>query len=281
MTNRLIFAPALYCVAYPELDAMSLSQWADAHGLNDIANDPNTPLAKLFSRVGGMEDETAAASMVEFAGRFCYRSWNKGRDTEQYINNIIDSGHGSVLEHVNFTFAISGVSRSFSHELVRHSAGVAISQESQRYVDGKDMRFVVPPLMRETLLNDEKQQDGFLKLCESYLHQYAALQEACEKQAEIYNMTGHMGKKRANEAARCVLPNMTETRLVWTANVRSLRHVISTRGSDAADLEIRFFAYGLAIVMKQLAPLLFADVSIDESEFPYIPPVVKLQYPKV
>lgn len=276
--SRLLFRPVVIPVAATGIDPDNLREWAILHGLDDAMNE-DTPLAELYDAT--IEPKRHLDLLPEFGGRFCYRSFEKGRDHEAYLKNIIEMGHGSVLEHVNVTFAVSGVSRSFSHELVRHRAGTAISQESQRYVDASDIKFVVPPLIRRALIEDEAQYESFELLCEGYVDQYKAMQEPLQAQAEAFGITGTMAKKRANEAARAVLPNMAETRMVWTANVRALRHVCELRGSEGADLEIREFACMLTLIMKALAPGLFYDFEVEESEFVGMPNTVVTENRKV
>jgi len=138
---KLIFEPSVYLIGYSVPDFQALSHWMFD---NDIKNEG--PIHKIADWASDDGDETVDP-LPELAGRFCYRAFNKGRDNEDYLKNILESGHGSVLEHVQLTFIIQGVSRTLTHELVRHRIGVAISQESQRYVDAKDINVVLPPLL--------------------------------------------------------------------------------------------------------------------------------------
>lgn len=281
--TRLIFEPKVHLIAKTEFCPIALGDWAADHDLSDALDDDNTPLGKI---AGGVNYEPGYPDsdpdlLVEFGGRFCYRSFKKGRGHEEYMANILDSGHGSVLEHANFTFALSGISRTLTHELVRHRAGTAISQESQRYVDAKDMRFVVPPLMIDSMKESEMNQKGYEDLHEFFINQYKALQENCQQAAEGYGFEGHMATKRANEAARSVLPGNSETRMVWTANGRALRHVMALRGNSAADLEIMRLATYLLPLAKSAAPQMFADLEIVESTYEGIPHMVASKYPKV
>ena len=277
--SRLVFQPLVIPISVTAIDPNQIIDWMFEHGLDNVFANEDSPLRKLYEAAS--DTKKHAQLLPEFAGRFCYRSWDKGRGHEEYIENIVESRHGSVTEHSNITFAISGVSRSFSMELNRHRAGVAISQESQRYVDAKDIRFVVPPLMRGMLIEHADQRDGIETLCEFFVNQYKALQESLEAQAKEYGYTGHELRKRVNEAARCVLPNMAETRMVWTANLRTLRHVCELRGGDGADLEISDFAERLTLIMKALAPDVFAYFDITTSGHRYIPGVVSAKHSKV
>jgi thymidylate synthase (FAD) len=246
----------------------NLDTWVDKHGLNDIADDEATPLHQLFT-------SEVPDTLVEFAGRHCYRSWEKGRDSKQYIENILDQRHGSVLEHSSISFAISGISRSCSHELVRHRAGFAWSQESQRYVDAKDMNFVIPPLFLD--LGDEELIEDFKRSCQANLDYYIKTQKDLERviAAKRADVKVHgKRKKRINETARASLPNAAETRLVMTCNLRALRHFLELRGGEGADAEIRRLSLYILPHVKEIFPLIFGDLEVPED-------FITSKYPKV
>lgn len=268
----LIWSPETHVVARTEFVSEEFNDWIDFNGLDEVAN-PNascSPLAQLWMDV---DDGYAGERLIEFAGRHCYHSWVTGRDRASYIQNIIDMGHGSVLEHPTLSFAIQGVSRSLTHELVRHRVGVAISQESQRYVDAKDIRFVVPPIVSYIAGGAVVQYDGdgvprqhpmieeFTTQCLEARHNYEVLQSSIKARLvasrSSVKTTLH---KRANEAARALLPNAAETRLTWTANYRLLRHFFFVRGGSGADLEIRRLAVQLLEKSKEHAPRAFHDL---------------------
>ena len=277
--SRLIFEPNVRIIGATGFAAGAIQSWAEDHDVLHLVNDPTTPLGRICQDIRDIK-VSSLDLMPEFAGRFCYRAWTKGRGLDEYIKNVIESGHGSVLEHSNVTFSITGVSRSFSHELVRHRQGVAISQESQRYVDAKDVKFVVPPLMLG-FRSKPGYINGIHAMTNWFVEQYQALQVVLENEAKLYGWSGTDLKKRVNEAARCVLPNMTETRLTWTANLRALRHICSLRGSPHADLEIRRWAVIVTAMMKKAAPHVFADFKIMPSLYENIPDTVETAFPKV
>jgi thymidylate synthase (FAD) len=264
----LLFDSTVHVIASTKIDSDSVAEWAKDVEVDELLIDLDTPMGQLYDNI---DMRHQIDLLTEFGGRHCYRSWDKGRGHEDYIRNILEMAHGSVLEHGSMTFAISGISRTFSHELVRHRAGVAISQESQRYVDASNIKFVVPPLMRQTLLENPKQRAEYEVMHEHILEQYRVLQEALEGQAHEYGFTGTMAKKRANEAARSVLPNNAETRMVWTANARALRHICELRGSEGADLEMRFFATKLTELCRSYMPALFEDFTVNESAIGHLP----------
>jgi thymidylate synthase (FAD) len=213
-----------------------------------------------------MEGEDSIARMIEFGGRHCYRAWEKGRSRGDYITNIIEMNHGSVLEHATINWAIQGVSRSLSLELARHRVGIALSQESQRYVDASEINFVVPPIMdylfdRKHSVIEEFHRDN-IKALDAYKRlQLAIIDRLVGQVADGDNKADTMAKKRANEAARALLPNDTETRFLWTTNMRLLLHFLWLRGGMGADLEIRRLAVELLRHAQYVAPEIFNSMT--------------------
>ena len=123
--------------------------------------------------VAWLGDGTGGEQLAEFAGRLCYMSQHNPakRETREYLENIKKQGHGSVLEHANYSILLEGVSRSLTHELVRHRAGFAYSQLSQRYVDESEASFVVPP----AIAGDEALEGAWRAQIESAQSTYVAL----------------------------------------------------------------------------------------------------------
>lgn len=261
---ELVEKPDVHAVAHTVIDPNGLAAWAEAHGMRELLwND--TPLGWLYQDVSHVPAQSIDA-LPEFGGRFCYRSWERGRERPEYVQNILEMGHGSVLHHSTVSFAISGVSRSLSLELLRHHAGADPSQESQRYVDAKDVRFVVPPLMLALRAQCPQLLQDFEVGCSTALDDYQLAQRTLEKALGSYIGTdiklGTMTKKRCLEAARAYLPNSAETRLLFTTNLRALRYICMLRGGETADLEIRRLAVCFTRVAKQIAPLTFQDFEI-------------------
>ena len=196
--------------------------------------------------------------LVEFGGRACYRSWEPGlnpnvtkvrTDQREYFANILRSAHGSVLEHANWSFALRNVSRVFTHELVRHRAGSAFSQESLRYVRLADIGFRVPPAlepMREQVLSIVEQLEE--------LQVSAAKELGIDEQGVPFHV-----KKEVTSALRRLAPIGLSTDIVWTANARTLRHVIEMRTAEGAEEELRLVFDQVARVMQAEAPGLFQD----------------------
>jgi thymidylate synthase (FAD) len=208
----------------------------------------------------------AAEVLAEIAGRTCYMSFGKGRKSNrEYIENILTSKHGSVLEHAVWCLLITGVSRALTHELVRHRAGFGYSQLSQRYVDESEARYVVPPLYQGSLELRRKWQQTI----ESIRKAYVELAEATTQyvQQKHPEMAPRDRRKWARQAARSILPNATETKIFVTGNSRAWRHFLELRGSPHADTEIRFLAVEVCRVFKKEAPNIFQDVElVDEPD---------------
>jgi thymidylate synthase (FAD) len=200
--------------------------------------------------------------IAEFAGRLCYMSQHNpaGRSTAEYLQNILKQGHGSVFEHSTYVLLIEGISRSCSHELVRHRAGFGYSQLSQRYVDESHAAFVMPP----AIMGDSSLEQAWTQQIEAA---QAAYVEAVERLMSRYDWIENKVHRRklAREAARSVLPNATEVKIVVSANVRAWRTMLELRLGEGAELEIRRMAVACLRVLQLEAPALFADFQIYES----------------
>jgi thymidylate synthase (FAD) len=205
-------------------------------------------------------DADGGSALVEFAGRACYQSWSKPNPKTStnagYIKHIIDVGHFSVLEHASVSFYITGISRSCTHELIRHRH-FSYSQLSQRYVPEGDSRVVVPPGLEDDpelrrLLTDAADANRA-----AYAQLLAGLEAKFSDQPNAI-----LRRKQARQAARAVLPNATETRIVVTGNYRAWRHFVAQRASEHADVEIRRLAIECLRLLAGVAPAVFADFEI-------------------
>ena len=195
--------------------------------------------------------------LPEIGGRLCYMSFGKGRKTNaEYLKNIIEQKHFSVLEHANWSFIITGVTRSLTHELVRHRH-FSFSQLSQRYVDESEAEFIVPVAVAE---GDNKGiTAAFIVAAGAARAAYKDLVPKLEAQfAHIENATER--RKAARQIARAVLPNMTETKIMVTGNARTWREFIEKRNSKFADPEIRTLAQMILAELHKSAPNIFADL---------------------
>ena len=202
---------------------------------------------------------TDGERLAEFAGRLCYMSQRNPahRTTAEYLENILKQGHGSVFEHSVYVLLLEGISRSCTHELVRHRAGFGYSQLSQRYVDESHAAFVVPP----AILGDAALEAAWQKQVEAAQAAYvAAVEELMQRYSDIESAVHR--RKVAREAARSVLPNGTETKIVVSGNVRAWRTMLELRLGEGAELEIRRLAVMVLRTLQQEAPALFGDFEI-------------------
>ncbi len=204
-------------------------------------------------------EATGGERLAEFAGRICYMSQKNpaARTTADYLDNIKKQGHGSVLEHAVYVLLIEGISRSCSHELVRHRAGFGYSQLSQRYVDESHAAFVMPPaiigdaaLEQEWTQQMEAAQAAYVKAVEGLMKKYAHIDDKVHR------------RKMAREAARSALPNGTETKIVVSANVRAWRTMLELRCGEGAEQEIRRMAIAVLRCLQAAAPGFFSDFEV-------------------
>jgi thymidylate synthase (FAD) len=240
-------SPSVHLIARPSIDVDAMREYlADVGGTS------------WLDLRGEEPDASEAELLVEFCGRMCYRSWEPGlnrnvtrvrRDRNEYLGNLLASLHGSVLEHANFTFAFRHVSRVFTHELVRHRAGSAFSQESLRYVRLTELGFRVPEAL-------EPIRDQVVELVER-LEEFqlsAAEQLGLDEDGIPFSV-----KKEITSALRRLAPIGLSTDIVWTANLRTLRHVIEMRTDHGAEEELRLVFDQVAQTMVREAPGLFQD----------------------
>lgn len=266
--------PGVVLVAKPEVNIKGIKQFlTDFEDIEfkDYLKDPT----KLSS----------SETLCKLAGQTCYASFGPKRslnaDADRYFNNLISSGHGSVLEHANFSIFTYGISRSLTHELIRHRAGFGYSQLSQRYVSGKVLRFVERPEYQK----NKQLHKAFMERIERAHADYELvaaelLSEQNEGKSQILSAERKTDlRKKVNQAARSVLPNETETWVVVTGNIRAWRHVINMRASEHAETEIREWAYRVYKLLKKEAPILFADM--EEVKYSDGTRGVKTIFPKV
>jgi thymidylate synthase (FAD) len=242
---RIIRDPKVYLVGKQTVNDEALAAFLDDHQVEAWTTDT----------------EVAGEKLIEVAGRLCYMSFAKPRPggNRAYLGHILEVGHGSVLEHSVYNFILVGVSRSFTHELVRHRAGFGYSQLSQRFVDESDCQFVEP----DAIADDPALHQIWLEAIQASQRAYRALAEGlATKYKSIDDRT--LRRKKAREAARSVLPNATETKIFVTANGRALRHFIEMRADPSADVEIRKVAIAVLKLLQVDSPNLFGDYTITE-----------------
>src|SRR5262245_21543850 len=205
------------------------------------------------------DTEVAGEYLAEVAGRVCYMSFAKPRPggNQAYLHHILEVGHGSVLEHAVWNFLFTGVSRSLTHELIRHRAGFGYSQLSQRYVDESVAEYVEPDCIAANPELHQLWLDTIAHSHQAYMKLAQKLQESFKEEPDRT-----LRRKLARQAARSVLPNATETKIFVTANARALRHFIEMRGSRHAETEIRKLAIQVLQIMQKEAPHLFGDYEL-------------------
>ena len=208
-----------------------------------------------------------SSQLCKTAGQLCYASFGPRRTTNEnaaaYFERLTSAGHGSVLEHANFSFLLYGISRSVTHELVRHRAGVGISQISQRYVSGSVLRFVERPEYQD----DPELHAFFEERADRAAAEYEAMADRLlerQKSGAALLDAEHKtdARKKVQQTARSVLPNETEAPMVFTGNVRALRHIIEMRADGHAESEIRNLAARLFLCLATADPILFGDYEL-------------------
>ena len=247
---RIITEPAVYLVGKQTIADSALDRFLADHGVSWES-----------------DSEIAGEVLTETAGRVCYMSFAKPRPggNSAYLTHIKEVGHGSVLEHAVWNFILTGVSRSLTHELVRHRAGFGYSQLSQRYVDESVAEYVEPDIIASdpelhAIWLDAVQQvhNAYVKLAER-LNARLGDPKAAAAAMLPPDADRTTRRKAARQAARSVLPNATETKIFVTANARALRHFLEQRGSSYAEPEIRKLAGKMLDVLQADSPNLFGD----------------------
>lgn len=198
-------------------------------------------------------------NVLASAGRLCYSKVgvsellekHSKEDNEKFVKMLSDMGHHSPLEHVSFTFAVEGISRACSHQLVRHRLA-SYSQQSQRYVDLKEtFNYIIPPNVVGAF--EKHYIDSMNKAFENYIE----LAEGMQFNYELQGMSKREANKKAIEDARYILPNACETKMVFTMNVRTLLHFFEKRCCSRAQWEIRELANEMLRQCKEVSPILF------------------------
>lgn len=201
--------------------------------------------------------------VIETAGRVCYDSFGRGRSSEDFAKHLLEVGHVNPMYHAVYVFFITGVSRGFSHELVRHHVGVSPSQRSTRYCDEGVSPWIKHPLFEERAPRGlQNRWDGAVELCRAVYDETVAY---LQRDLEDDGVPSFNARKQARGAARGILGNALETELVWSANVHAIRNILVQRGSEHADAEIRAFAVRLYDIMKQELPVYFGDFRVEEA----------------
>jgi thymidylate synthase (FAD) len=239
---RIIREPSVFLVGKQVINDAELDRFLAEHGVSWQS-----------------DTEVAGEYLAETAGRLCYLSYAKPRPggNKVYLGHILEVGHGSVLEHAVWNFIFTGISRTLTHELIRHRAGFGFSQLSQRYVDESVAEYVEPDCIAENPELHKLWLEAVSQSHEAYVKLTEKLLDAFKDEPDRT-----LRRKLARQAARSVLPNATETKIFVTANARALRHFIEMRASRHAETEIRKLAVQVLRIMQQEAPNLFGDYQL-------------------
>src|SRR5215469_336472 len=246
--------PEVFLVSRPQLDYDALAAY-----LTEVGGE--TWLERLDR--GQFDD---AQNLAEFAGKICYRAWEPGlnpnivrvrNDHRKYLENILSQAHGSVLEHAMFGFVLHNVSRVATHELVRHRPGTAISQESLRFVRLTDIPFWFPDWAQDDpeLMKRATALLGQMEEFQLWMADHFGLDSEGLKFEE---------KKHKTSFMRRFAPDGVATGLLWSANIRTLRHTIEARTDKGAEEEIRLIFGKIAEIMLAEAPAIFGDYTVED-----------------
>jgi thymidylate synthase (FAD) len=269
-----LLRPGVVLIARPNTNLGGLAGFLDGF-------DPSLHFSEYLDDPTNLPD---GSQLCKVAGQVCYMSFGPKRtfneQAERYFNNLKSSGHGSVFEHATFSLLLYGISRSLTHELIRHRAGFGYSQLSQRFVSGRMLRFVERPEYQD----DADLHAQFLQRIERAASEYTALTERLleMQQAGVSILSAEAKtdlRKKVQQSARSVLPNETEAPMVVTGNARAWRHVIEMRASAHAETEIRELAVRIFLCLRLVDPILFGDYTLEQlSDGTY---TVKSEYEKV
>lgn len=248
-----------------------------------VGNTQTNPIGikQYFHHIGIENWKTNASNdieyLCEFFGRGCYESWEPGYNlnvsriregNDVYLSNILKSGHGSVLEHTWLNWMICDVSRVFTHELVRHRVGTAISQESLRFYRPKELSFWMPGDLDEIVST----QKGTLKIQqvenakEIILESVVYLEDQMRRLNEVFQIDDIKGfeiKKRLTTIIRRIAPEGQATNIGWSCNVRTLRHLLEMRTDPGSEEEIRLVFGKIGYQVKEKYPNLFGDYDVE------------------
>lgn len=249
---KTVYEPVVYLVARPAIDWQAVGQLlANESGGGEWARE---------------EPTTEGEALAELMGRLCYRSFGErqGRkSTREYIANIMAQGHGSVLEHANYSFVVARCSRGYTHQAVRHRAGFAYSQESTHFIKyGEDATVCLPALGCLPEGARELLESSLRNALVAYDVLFQQVQESGVLATHLPEAAKVKRKKLLCGSLRNVLPIALESKLGLTGNLRSLRHMVEMRGGEENTVEIRMVAAQVLALMQAEAPTVFAGLEV-------------------
>lgn len=272
----------VYPLAKTQVDRTAVRKWLDHLGANEY-------------EIPAGETATDPALLIALAAKRCYMSFQPGlnpnvskvrKDMTEYLDNVLKSGHGSVLEHGVWSFAIEGVSRVFTGEMNRHRAGVAISEGSMRFIRFDNIAWWMPNSLRD---GDKLCEDGTIEQDACAKHGYSAASPTKKaKSREIFNrafqqmeqnytelcdvwgiekMDKFSQKKILTSCFRRIVGMGCATGGVWSMNIRAVRHILAMRTTEHAEEEIYHVFSKIAEIMVQDEPQLIGDFEQDAQGF--------------
>lgn len=255
----------VYCLAFSSTHVAEFDQWLRDHGVSDP--------------IGITEGaSTESEEIIGMAAKRCYLSFEEGlnpnvtqvrKNWHDFFQNLLASGHGSVLEHVTYTWAIEGVSRVFTGEMNRHRVGVAISEGSMRFIRFDDIPWWLPNYLRIEKGDDEGLADLKIKTQDEFNHIFREVEGAYKSLCKLWDIDSlpMNEKKKLTSLFRRIIPMGVATGGVWTMNLRALRHIIALRASPGAEEEIAHVMNLIIKRMIEMEPEFFGDFKQDENGF--------------
>jgi len=281
--------PTVFLIAKTAPEMPEMRQWLDFIGADEFELPPT-------------EATTIGNLLIALAGKRCYMSFQPHlnpnvtrvrQDLVEFVDNILTVGHGSCIEHINYSFALENVSRVFTAEFNRHRAGMAVSEGSMRYIRFEDIPYWIPPsiqsqsfqdyLLEMTGKNYSTQDIALLGECKE-LRLWRTLETAKEKSREIFNrafsqmeqnyqelldiwdfesLQKFKDKKKLTSLFRRIIGMGVATGGVWTGNLRALRHIFTMRCDPAAEEEICYIASMMLQRMMEAEPAVFGDFHLE------------------
>jgi thymidylate synthase (FAD) len=241
-----LVAPTIFAVARPAIDWNGIADFEKQEAV--WRRDPDAAEADL---------------LVELAGRLCYLSFGdlqSPKSNAEYVANLIKQGHHSVLEHASWTLILTGVTRAFTHQLVRHRVGFSFSQLSQQYHTEETARFIEPSSVAR---DPERQLAWRAAVLQSHKAYVALISSARDNHTGNDQLSGRELRRAYRSAARSLLPAAIETKIALTANARAIRHFLSLRGGIEGDEEMRIVSARILQIVQDDAPALFADFRLE------------------
>jgi thymidylate synthase (FAD) len=292
----------VFCIGQTQANDDQIRRWLDHIGATEYEWPPGPPegLVQAAMNLSGPE------KVIGLAAKRCYMSFQPGlnpnvtkvrKDWHDFFENILKQGHGSVMEHATYNFAIEGVSRVFTGEMNRHRAGVSISEGSMRYIRFTDIPWWIPTSLRLTPLEErfkradplteeehgmidpaliEKKlitQRVFVQVFKHAEEKYTALMQLWD--IDNPNNQFHL-KKVLTSCLRRIIPMGVATGGVWTLNLRAIRHIMALRTSEAAEEEIALAISQVAKILVEKEPRLLCDFTEDAKTGAWVP-----KYPKI